>query len=185
MRSTLGVAALSEEIMEENGPLAKVILKHGGIPFVKTNVPMFLKMTETNSNIYGRCLNPWDLKRTPGGSSGGESALISSMCSVGGFGTDIGGSIRMPCHYTGIWGFKPTPSRITKTSCRIISHTFKRLSNTFIPSVIGPMSRTLEDLITLFRVMIDESISEDDALINFIPWQEQLFMNTQKLRIGK
>ena len=70
---------------------------------------------ETVNPLYGRSRNPWDLTRTPGGSSGGESAAIAAGLSAGGLGSDGGGSIRVPAHFTGICGLKPTPGRVPAT----------------------------------------------------------------------
>lgn len=71
-------------------------IKMGFIPFIRTNVPMSCKTIETNNNMFGYAKNPWDTKRSCGGSSGGEGGLIGAYCSPIGFGTDIGGSLRIP-----------------------------------------------------------------------------------------
>src|ERR1019366_1079504 len=84
----------------------------GAIILGKTNTPEFLSNYETDNFITGRTNNPWNLERTPGGSSGGEAAAIASFCSAGGIGSDGGGSIRIPAHFCGIAGLKPTPGRI-------------------------------------------------------------------------
>ena len=83
----------------------------GAIILGKTNCPEFLRSYETDNYVTGRTNNPWDLERTPGGSSGGEAAAIASFCSAGGIGSDGGGSIRVPAHFCGIAGLKPTPGR--------------------------------------------------------------------------
>ena len=85
----------------------------GAIVLGKTNTPEFLMSYETDNFITGRTNNPWDVERTPGGSSGGEAAAIASGCSPGGVGSDGGGSIRVPAHFCGIAGLKPTPGRIS------------------------------------------------------------------------
>src|SRR5438445_557141 len=79
----------------------------------KTNTPELLASYETDNYITGRSNNPWDVERTPGGSSGGEAAAIASCCSPGGVGSDGGGSIRVPAHFCGLAGLKPTPGRIS------------------------------------------------------------------------
>ena len=81
----------------------------GAIVLGKTNTPEFLTSYETDNFLTGRTNNPWNLDRTPGGSSGGEAAAIASGCSPGGVGSDGGGSIRVPAHFCGIAGLKPTP----------------------------------------------------------------------------
>jgi Asp-tRNA(Asn)/Glu-tRNA(Gln) amidotransferase A subunit family amidase len=82
---------------------------HGAIILGKTNTPELLAAYETDNFITGRTNNPWDLERTPGGSSGGEAAAIAAFCSPGGIASDGGGSIRIPAHFCGIAGLKPTP----------------------------------------------------------------------------
>jgi amidase len=120
----------------------------GAIPIGKTNCPEFLANYETDNSITGRTNNPWDLTRTPGGSSGGESAAISSFMSAGGIGSDGGGSVRIPAHFTGIAALKPTPGRVSAAGhYPQISHPGGLLG------VAGPMARTAADLRILFEVL--------------------------------
>ena len=89
--------------------------RQGAILLGKTNTPELLASYETDNAITGRTNHPWDPRRTPGGSSGGEAAAIAAFCSPGGIASDGGGSIRVPAHFCGIAGFKPTPGRIPGT----------------------------------------------------------------------
>ena len=103
---------------------------------------------ETDNLLYGPTNNPWDLSRTAGGSSGGEAAAIAAGLSAGGVGSDGGGSIRVPAHFCGICGLKPTPGRIPSTG-----H-FPKAGGPFaLLGVVGPMARTVADLQILFEVM--------------------------------
>jgi Asp-tRNA(Asn)/Glu-tRNA(Gln) amidotransferase A subunit family amidase len=120
----------------------------GAIVLGKTNCPEFLSNYETDNFLTGRTNSPWDLDRTPGGSSGGESAAISAFCSAGGIGSDGGGSIRIPAHFCGIAGLKPTPGRVSAAGhFPAISHPGGLLG------VAGPMARSAEDVRLLFSVM--------------------------------
>jgi len=120
----------------------------GAVILGNTNVPEFLMAYETDNLLYGRTNSPWDLERTPGGSSGGESAAIASGCAAAGIGSDGGGSIRIPAHFAGICGLKPTPGRLSATGHFPGSAgPFKEMG------VVGPMARTVEDLEILFRVL--------------------------------
>src|SRR5438876_12399510 len=102
---------------------------------------------ETDNLLYGRTNNPWDLTRTPGGSSGGEAAAIASGMSAAGVGSDGGRSIRVPAHFSGICGLKPTPGRVPATG-----H-FPASAGPFaLLGVVGPMARTVKDLQLLFEV---------------------------------
>src|SRR5712692_7759039 len=120
----------------------------GAIILGKTNCPEFLSNYETDNYITGRTNNPWDIERTAGGSSGGESAAISSFCSAGGIGSDGGGSVRIPAHFCGIAGLKPTPGRVSAAGhVPEINHPGGLLG------VAGPMARTAEDVRILFEVL--------------------------------
>ncbi len=120
----------------------------GAIILGVTNAPEYLMAWETDNLLYGRTNNPYDVERTAGGSSGGEAAAIASGMSAGGLGSDGGGSIRVPAHFCGICGLKPTPGRI---SCA--GH-FPKAGGPFATiGVVGPMARTVADLQLLFGVM--------------------------------
>lgn len=120
----------------------------GAIILGKTNCPEFLSSYETDNFITGRTNNPWDLERTAGGSSGGEAAVIAARCSAGGIGSDGGGSIRIPAHFCGIAGLKPTPGRISAAGhFPLIEHPGGLLG------VAGPMARTAADVRLLFEAL--------------------------------
>src|SRR5690606_4937318 len=120
----------------------------GGIILGKTNCAEFLGNWETDNYITGRTNNPWNFSHTAGGSSGGESAAISAFFSAGGVGSDGGGSVRVPAHFCGIAGLKPTPGRIPATGhFPEISHPGGLLG------VAGPMARTVKDVRMLFDVL--------------------------------
>lgn len=121
----------------------------GAIVLGKTSCPEFLYNYETDNHIVGRTNNPWNVERTSGGSSGGEAAAIASCCSAGGMGSDGGGSIRVPAHFCGIAGLKPTPGRVSAAGhYPLIAHPGGLLG------VGGPMARTAEDVRLLFQVTV-------------------------------
>ncbi len=120
----------------------------GAIIVGKTNTPEFLSSYETDNLITGPARNPWNLERTPGGSSGGEAAAIASFCSAGGIGSDGGGSIRVPAHFCGIVGLKPTPGRVSAAGhFPVMNHPGGLLG------VAGPLARSAEDVRLLFAVL--------------------------------
>lgn len=120
----------------------------GAILLGVTNVAEQLMAWETDNALYGRTSSPWDLARTPGGSSGGEAAAIAAGLSAGGVGSDGGGSIRVPAHFSGICGLKPTPGRVPATQ-----H-FPTCAGPFsLTGVVGPMARTIDDVELLLEVM--------------------------------
>ena len=131
-----------------DAPLVSRLKAAGAIILGNTNVPELLMAYESDNLLFGRTNNPWDLERTPGGSSGGEAAAISAGCSAGGVGSDGGGSIRVPAHFSGICGLKPTPGRIPATG-----HFPGSLGPFTQLGVVGPMARTVGDLELLFEAM--------------------------------
>ena len=113
-----------------------------------TNCPEFLMAYETDNLLHGRTRNPWDLERSPGGSSGGESAAIAAGMSAAGLGSDSGGSVRIPAHFTGICSLKPTPGRIPGRG-----HLPPCVGPFQILGAIGPMARTIADVTMLFNLL--------------------------------
>ncbi len=149
----------------------------GAILLGNTNTPEFLMSYETDNRVTGRTSNPWDLSKSAGGSSGGEAAAIASGCSMGGVGSDGGGSIRAPAHFCGVCGLKPTPGRIPATG-----H-FPPGAGAFSwIGVVGPMARTVADVRALFEVMAGPDAG--DALSAPVPLGCVLPEELHGLRIG-
>jgi Asp-tRNA(Asn)/Glu-tRNA(Gln) amidotransferase A subunit family amidase len=132
----------------EDATVAARLRREGAILLGKTNTPELLASYETDNLLTGRTNNPWDVERTPGGSSGGEAAAIAAFCSAGGVGSDGGGSIRVPAHFCGIAGLKPTPGRVPGTG-----HFPSMGYPGGLVGVAGPMARTAEDLRLLFAAL--------------------------------
>ncbi len=118
----------------------------GALILGTTNCPEFLMAYETDNLLYGRTSNPWDLERSSGGSSGGESSAIAAGMSAAGLGSDSGGSVRVPAHFTGICALKPTPGRFPGRG-----HLPPCVGPFSILGAIGPMARTIADVSLLFR----------------------------------
>ena len=131
-----------------DAPLVARLKSAGAVLLGNTNTPEFLMAYETDNLLTGKTSNPWNLKYSAGGSSGGEAAAIAAGCSMGGVGSDGGGSLRVPAHFCGICGLKPTPGRIP-----ITGH-FPSAAGAFgWIGVVGPMARTIADVRALFEVM--------------------------------
>src|SRR5580692_1533041 len=148
MRCEAGSKLRAGFMAARDAPLVSRLREAGAIILGTTNAPELLMAWETDNLLYGRTNNPWDLSRTSGGSSGGEAAAIAAGCSAGGVGSDGGGSIRVPAHFSGICGLKPTPGRIPATG-----HFPTSVGPFALIGVVGPMARTVSDLKTLFAVM--------------------------------
>ena len=144
---TGGVHSRRNHIATENATVVDRMLEAGGIPLGSTNVPEGCMWYETYNTIYGRTSNPHDVRRIAGGSSGGEGAIIGSGASPFGVGSDIGGSIRMPCHFNGIAGHKPSPG-LVPGSGQFPWDAGPRTQY----AVAGPMARTVADVEALLEI---------------------------------
>ncbi len=147
--STFGMPSRREDIPQTTDPYVQRLVSCGAIAIGKTNVPQALIYNESSNALYGRTNNPWDAMRTPGGSSGGEAAIIAAGGSPLGLGTDIGGSLRLPAHFCGIASLKPTSLR---------THDYSRFSDLAfefgpITCVVGPMARDVSDLALALRLI--------------------------------
>ena len=147
----------------------------GALILGTTNCPEFLMAYETANLLHGRTRNPWDLDRTPGGSSGGESAAIAAGLSACGLGSDSGGSVRVPAHFTGICSLKPTPGRIPGRG-----HLPPCVGPFSTLGAIGPMARTMADVALIFRTLSGQDphdpVSPPIALRE--PYLDELRTNT-------
>jgi Asp-tRNA(Asn)/Glu-tRNA(Gln) amidotransferase A subunit family amidase len=132
----------------QNATVVDRLKQAGALIAGTTNCPEFLMAYETDNRLYGRTANPWDVERTAGGSSGGESAAVAAGLSAAGLGSDSGGSVREPAHFTGICSLKPTPGRIPGRG-----HLPACDGPFAILGAIGPMARTVRDLTLLFLTL--------------------------------
>ncbi|EEH09735.1 fatty-acid amide hydrolase [Histoplasma capsulatum G186AR] len=159
--STTGLACLAFKPATENSPLVDLLLNLGAIIVAKTNIPQTLGALDSVNNLFGRTLNPLNRKLTPGGSSGGEGVLVAMRGSMIGFGTDIGGSIRIPAMCLGIYGFKPSTGRVPFGGQMSGSVPGKTRVN--LQPVAGPIARSMSDIDVVMReiVPIAELYGED------------------------
>jgi Asp-tRNA(Asn)/Glu-tRNA(Gln) amidotransferase A subunit family amidase len=176
-RSEAGTKLRAGYRASEDAPLVRRLKDAGAIVLGTTNCPELLMAWETDNLLYGRTQNPWDLSRTPGGSSGGEAAAIASGCSAGGIGSDGGGSIRVPAHFSGICGLKPTPGRIPATG-----HFPASLGPFALLGVVGPMARTAADVKVLFETV--QGPEDGDSFSAPVPIRWPALEELKRLRIG-
>jgi Asp-tRNA(Asn)/Glu-tRNA(Gln) amidotransferase A subunit family amidase len=164
-------------VASQDAVLAARLKAAGAIVLGNTNTPEFLMAYETDNLVIGKTSNPWDLSRCSGGSSGGEAAAIAAGCSMGGVGSDGGGSIRVPAHFCGICGLKPTPGRIPATG-----HFPAGVGAFAWIGVVGPMARTIADVRALFEVMAGPD--PGDALSAAVPIRKVDDRQLKGLRVG-
>jgi Asp-tRNA(Asn)/Glu-tRNA(Gln) amidotransferase A subunit family amidase len=177
LRCEAGTKLRAGYVAQQDAPLVSRLRHAGAIILGTTNCAELLVAWETDNLLYGRTNNPWDLSRTPGGSSGGEAAAIASGCSAGGVGSDGGGSIRVPAHFSGICGLKPTPGRVPATG-----HFPKSVGPSGLIGVVGPMARTVSDLKLLFETMQGADEGDPSAAPVGVRWPGKNGLN--RVRIG-
>lgn len=164
--TTIGYISRANKPVSEESTLVTLLLNAGAILYAKTNVPATLMRGETVNNVFGTTCNPRNRKLTSGGSSGGESALVSFRGSFLGVGTDIGGSIRHPCSFTGLYGLRPSHGRVS----------YQRVANTYmgqeaVRSCAGPMCRSPSDILLFFSSLTAEQPWRYDPQCLPIPWR--------------
>lgn len=147
-RCEVGSLLNKDHVPREDAVVVARLRAAGALILGTTNCPEFLMAYETANLLHGQTRNPWDPERTPGGSSGGESAAIAAGFSAAGLGSDSGGSVRVPAHFTGICSLKPTPGRIPSQG-----HLPPCVGPFSILGAVGPMARTIADVSLLFRTL--------------------------------
>jgi amidase len=160
IRSTSGSRLLSRYLPADDASVVGRLKRAGAIILGKTNTPEMAIPYETDNPVFGRTNNPHDLKLTAGGSSGGEAAAIAAHLSVAGIGSDLSGSIRVPAHFCGIAGLKPTTGLVPMDG-----HIPQTMGTLALGACVGPMARRVIDLVLLLNVLSDVSAlatSEND-----------------------
>ncbi|KAH8681881.1 amidase signature domain-containing protein [Xylariales sp. PMI_506] len=166
--STIGYASWADKPMSEESTLVKLLQNAGAIFYVKTNIPTTLMMGESVNNLFGRTVNPRNRKLTTGGSSGGESALVTFRGSFLGIGTDIGGSIRHPASFTGLYALRPSHGRV---SYQQVTNTF--LGQEAVRSCAGPMCRSPDDIRLFMASLAAQKSWLHDPQVVPIPWRTE------------
>lgn len=204
--TTLGYVGRSFAPAEQDATVVKMLKALGAVVVAKTNLPQSIMWCETDNPLWGLTTNPYNRDYTPGGSTGGEAVLIAGGASMLGMGTDIGGSIRIPSHMMGIYGFKPSVS--LKRNHSWLFATFSRYlsdkhmlqsarlpyngvpvsteGQEHVPSSVGPMARSLDIIHLAMKSLIDSKPWELDARCASIPWREDSYrdVTSRPLVIG-
>ncbi|XP_035921769.2 fatty-acid amide hydrolase 1 [Halichoerus grypus] len=177
--STLGLSVNESAPADCDSVVVRVLKLQGAVPFVHTNVPQSMFSYDCSNPLFGQTLNPWKSSKTPGGSSGGEGALIGAGGSPLGLGTDIGGSIRFPSAFCGICGLKPTSNRISKSGLKgcVYGQVAVQLS-------VGPMARDVESLALCLRALLCEDMFRLDPTVPPLPFREEVYTSSRPLRVG-
>jgi amidase len=150
MRTTTGFPPFADHVPQFDSSVTARLKAAGGVLIGKTNLPTMLADFQTNNPIFGRTNNPWNSERTPGGSSGGAAAALASGMTPFEIGTDLSGSIRIPAHFCGLFGLKPTEHRVSLAG---LIPGLPPPPSVRIMSCIGPMARTVDDLALLYSLI--------------------------------
>ena len=145
------------------------------LQYVRTNLPQNIMRGEVDNFVYGLTTNPSNRELTPGGSTGGEGALLAMHGSPLGVGTDIGGSVRIPAGFCGIWSLRPSYHRVPYQWCAN-----SMLGQETVPSVIGPMSSSYTGLVEFIKAIASQEPWLHDPIVLEKPWNEAAFEAPQK-----
>lgn len=160
LRTTVGMPHWKDFRSEHDAPVTTRLKAAGAVLMGKTNVPKMLADWQSDNPIYGRTSNPWDRSRTPGGSSGGSAAALAAGLTALEFGSDIGGSIRVPAAFCGVYGHRPSETAMPRSG----QFPFPPIPNPAVfMGVQGPMARSAEDLSLALDVAAGPETGEDVA----------------------
>src|SRR6266568_2751533 len=180
MRTTTGFPPLADYVPQEDSTVTARLKAAGGILLGKTNVAVMLAdPAQSNNPIFGRTNNPWNIERTPGGSSGGAAAALAAGMTPFEIGTDLSASIRIPAHFCGVFGLKPTEKRVPLTGLIPGLPGPRPLR---IMSSIGPMARSVEDLALLYAIIAGPD--GRDTEVPPVPVEEPAHVDLRDVRVA-
>ncbi len=180
-QTTLGATKQIGRVYSDEGPLVTRLRDAGAIILGKTNIIQTLAGWESVNPVYGRSRNPWNLDRSPGGSSGGEAAIVAAGGSALGLAGDFGGSTRLPAHSCGVHGFKPTSGRLTNAD--FATGLLGAGQEVFIPQP-GPIARTVADVGLAMRLFAETSMEPTADFVPPVPWKDPSSVQVAGMRIG-
>ncbi|NWW29594.1 VDHAP protein, partial [Panurus biarmicus] len=173
--SSGGMVKFLGQVKEEDSVVVQVLKHQGGIPFVKTNIPQTMINYDCSNLIFGQTLNPLNHQKSPGGSSGGEGALIAGGGSILGIGSDVAGSIRLPSSFCGLCGLKPTGNRISPPGCS------DRPFVLTVTGMLGPMARDVDSLALCMKALLCQEMFQLDPTVPPIPFDEQVRLRSSPM----
>ncbi|KAE8154870.1 amidase signature domain-containing protein [Aspergillus avenaceus] len=177
---SLGYTRLANKPYSEDGPMAKLLKDAGAVPYVKTALPVTLLSFESANALWGHCRNPHVPEYSPGGSTGGEGAILALGGRIG-IGSDVAGSVRVPAAWSGIYSLRCSTGRWPKVGVNT-----SMAGQEGVPSVFSPMARTLNDLTYFTKAIVGMKPWKYDYTVHPITWrdEEQAEAKNKSLRIG-
>ncbi|KAL7933274.1 amidase signature domain-containing protein [Trichoderma chlorosporum] len=179
--TTLGYTARALKPASDDAVLVKMLRSMGAVIIAKTNVPQSIMWGETDNPLYGLTTNPMNAEYTPGGSTGGEAAVLYMKGSILGWGTDIGGSIRIPSQIMGLYGLRCSNSRLPHYGCLVAT-----AGQEHSPSTVGPLARSLSTIQHAVKEIILQEPWQSDHHVSPVAWRQSTYdeYSTKKLTIG-
>jgi fatty acid amide hydrolase len=177
--STLGIASRMTHRAGQDAAIVQAMRDCGAVIVGRTNVAQALLSFECRNPVYGQCVNPRKDTHSPGGSSGGEAAALAYGASMLGIGTDIGGSIRLPAHFSGVVGFKPTQDRWPNRGLATVL-----VGQEGVRSQCGPMARSVDDLLLALECLSPDQLSALDGRVPPLPWRSLRQLSVKNLRVA-
>ncbi|KAK0731309.1 amidase signature domain-containing protein [Lasiosphaeris hirsuta] len=180
--TTVGYSSFVGNKTAADGPMVRLLKDAGAVPYVKTNLPITLLSFESTNDVWGRCTNPHSAGYSPGGSTGGEAALLALGGRIG-IGSDVAGSVRAPAHFSGCYSLRCSTGRWPKAGiCTSMP------GQEGVPSVYSPMARTLGDLAYFTKAVVGMEPWKYDGTVHPLPWREgverEFERSGRKLRVG-
>ncbi|KAJ5166482.1 uncharacterized protein N7482_005263 [Penicillium canariense] len=172
--TTLGYVGRSFKPASQDAALVKILKDMGAIVVAKTNLCQSIMWGETENPLWGLTTNPRNPAFTSGGSTGGEGSLLALHGSIVGFGTDIGGSVRIPQSFVGLYGFKPSSSRFPYEGVPVSTE-----GQEHVPSSVGPMARDLASISYITKLIANARPCDLDPRCTPLPWNETAFQEIQ------
>ncbi|KAI1324619.1 amidase [Xylariaceae sp. FL0255] len=179
--TTVGYSSFVGNKQTKDGATVRLLKDAGAIPYVKTNLPITLLSFESTNDVWGRTTNPHNSKYSPGGSTGGEAALLALGGRIG-IGSDVAGSVRAPAHFSGIYSLRCSTGRWPKAGFNT-----SMPGQEGVPSIFSPMTRTLNDLTYFTRSMVGMQPWKYDCTVHPLEWRsdiEKEYTAKSKLRVG-
>ena len=161
MRTTIGFPPLAQFVPDQDATVVARLKKAGAVLIGKSNVATMLGDFQTANPLFGRTNNPWDVARTPGGSSGGAAAALASGMTPFELGTDLAGSIRWPAHCCGVFGLKPTEHRVSLDG--VVPDPRGTPRSVRIMSSVGPLARSVDDLALVYSLIAGPDRRDSDV----------------------
>lgn len=180
MKTTVGFPPFADYLAKADSPVVARLKAAGGILIGKTNVATMLGDWQSSNPLFGRTNNPWNLQRTPGGSSGGAAAAVSSGMTPFDVGTDMQASIRLPAAFCGVYGLKPTEHRVSLAGA--FPDPGGAARSVRLMSCLGPLARTVDDLALIYKIIAGPDGSDTDLAA--VPVEDIPAIDLKKLRIA-